>query len=154
MALTELAAHVTAAMVEAHLIARPPGVLSGSEENTTLFESLTRGITTEVVPLVGTDPPPSAKRDLAVWAISIGTAGMVESALWPEQQGPGDLGRARILLDRFQELVARLRGWTGDPDVDGETGDSDGVPSPRGRFPAAQPWPDPISPPARVVYWP
>lgn len=151
MALTGLAENVTAAMVEAHLIGRPPGVLSGSPENIALFESLAGGITTEVVPLVGTDPPASAKRDLAVWAISIGTAGMVESALWPEQQGPGDLGRARILLDRFQELVARLRGWTGDPDVDGETGDSDGIPSPVGNFPVAPCYPDAVE--ASRSYW-
>lgn len=139
--MADLASEVTVESVEAHLIGRPAGLLSnGNSDTAALFEALVRGVTAEVAPLVGTDPPPGTRRELAVWAISIGVAAHLEASLWPEQQGPGDLGRANVLTDKFERMLMRLESL---PTDTGETGQAAAA-RPRGSFPPPPPcYPDP-----------
>lgn len=132
-----LSEDVTPTGVEAHLVGRPVGILIDSPENLALFESLVGGITTEVVPLVGEDPDPGPKRSMAVWAITIGTAAMIESSLWPEQQGPGDLGRANVLTAKYEALLAQLRSSFA------PTEGAALANGPRGTFPDPCDYPDP-----------
>lgn len=114
MALTGLAAEVSRDQVQGLLLARAEGITDVQTEQSTLFEESARGIATEVTPLVGSDVTPGPRRDLAVWAITLGTAAQIEAALFPEQQGPGDQGRAAYLERRYRDALNQLRGMSGD----------------------------------------
>jgi hypothetical protein len=129
--LTGLAADVDPQRVHALLINRAPGLLEEGAPDHALFQETVRGVTSEVTPVVGPDPAPGQVRDLAVWCITLGVAAHLESALFPEQQF-GDDSRAAQLHRRYLGVLSQLR-----KDV--------GKTAPKGSFPAAQPWPDPIT---------
>lgn len=109
MALTGLAAEVSRDQVQGLLLARAEGITDVQTQESTLFEESARGIATEVVPLVGSEVVAGPRRDLAVWAITLGTAAQIEAALFPEQQGPGDQGRAAYLERRYRDALNQLR---------------------------------------------
>ena len=135
--LTGLAAAVDLRQVNALLLARATQILDPAHEDHDLALETIRGVATEVAPIVGQNPSPGPRRDLAVWAITVGSAAQLEASLFPEQQGPGDLGRAAFLGQRYRDLLAQLRGT---PE---QTGDDQGPVRPRGRFREARPYPDP-----------
>lgn len=133
-----LGADVTTKMINGLLLARAPRVLDeGSEEYSTLVDCVS-GAVTEVAPLVGDDPQDGPKRKLAVRAIAYLAAAELEAALFPEQQGPGDVGRASYLLGRYNSLRSQLSNI---PDSsDGSTGTTGALP--RGNFPPSNRYPD------------
>lgn len=142
MALEGLASHVTVEAVNGLLLARAPEILdAGDDAHTALFEAAVRGATSEVVPLVGTDPGEGPRRDLAVRCIAYGVAAEIESSLFPEQQAPGDSGRARYLIGRYNELRKQLIEMPVDPPPTENEGS--GSVGPQGSFPPATPYPDP-----------
>jgi hypothetical protein len=148
MALEGLAAEVLIDQVHALLLARAPLILETGSEDAALFEGTVTGITTEVAAITGSDPAVGDYRNLAVWAITLGTAAQLEAALFPEQQ-VGDQARAVILQRRYEALLARLGASS---QADGEV---TSVPSPIGTFPDARCYPDPAERPlGAVVYWP
>lgn len=141
--LNGLAGDVTVAMVNGLLLARAPEILdAGDGQHTALFEAAVRGATTEVVPLVGTNPVAGPRRDLAVRCIAYGVAAEIEAALFPEQQGPGDIGRARYLNGRYIDLRKQLEAMPATTTADGANPPQ----SPTASFPPAQPYPDPARP--------
>lgn len=136
-----LGSHVTVEMIHGLLQARAPEILDeGTEEFETLVASV-KGAVTELVPLVGTDPGEGPRRDLAVRAIAYLTASELEASLFPEQQGPGDLGRAGYLARRYESLRKQLAAMpVDDPNPEGATP----ALAPTGHFPPASPYPDPV----------
>ena len=138
MPLSGIAAKVEKAQVHALLLARAPGILDDTGDAAQLFEQTVRGIATEVIPLVGSDPRSGARLDLGVWCITLGVAAQIEAALFPEQQGPG--GRSEYLDRRYQAALAQLRDI---PRDDQEEGQSPPVGS-RASFPDATAYPDPV----------
>lgn len=145
MALEGLAAHVTKEMVNGLLLARAPEILDQESPEFALFEDTVRGVTTEVVPLAGSDPPEGPRRDLAVRAIAYGVAAEIEASLFPEQQ-QGEGARAVFLDRRYQALRAQLMAIPGDPPEAGQTP----VLGPVGSFPEpARAYPDPAEWPVR-----
>lgn len=140
MALEGLAANVTVAMVNGLLLARAPEILdAGNDEHTALFEAAVKGATSEVVPLVGSNPVEGPTLDLAVRCIAYAVAAEIESSLFPEQQAPGDSGRARYLNARYNELRMQLLKLPNNPPAEG----SSPSPGPLGSFPPATSYPDP-----------
>jgi hypothetical protein len=121
---------VTPRRVRALLVNREPALLATADANHDLFTETVAGIAAEVVPIVGVDPAPGPIRDLAVWAITLGTAASLETGLYPEQQ-LGEDARARELRVRYLGVLSQLRARAG------------GGTNPRGTFPKAQAWPDP-----------
>lgn len=141
MALTGLGDDVTVAMVNALLLARAPEILdAGNPDQVALFEAAVRGATVEVVPLVGTDPQEGPRRELAVRCIAYGVAAEIEASLFPEQQAPGDVGRARYLNGRYGELRKQL---TEMPAESPPAAGANPTAGPLGAFPPASPYPDP-----------
>jgi len=138
-----IAAAVSKDQVSALLLARAPQLLDSETEESTLFEETVRGIATEVIPLAGANPDPGPRHDLAVWCITLGTAAQLEAALFPEQQGPGDLGRAAFLERRYLRALAQLQAIPL-----GENGEDGATPAlgPVGDFPPAERFPDPADP--------
>lgn len=132
-----LSAGVSKQSVLSLLIGRHPDVL---ETNATLFDDAVRGATSEVVPLVGSDPPAGPRRDLALRCIAFCAASEIEASLFPEQQSPGDVGRANYLLKRYNDLRAQLAATASDDTQPGETR----MRRPRGNFPDPLRYPDPI----------
>lgn len=136
-----LGADVTTEMINGLLLARAPRILDeGSEEYSKLVDAVS-GAVVELVPLVGTDPAVGPRRALAVRAVSYLAASEIESALFPEQQGPGDAGRAGYLSRRYQELRRQLADMPAeDPPSAGQTP----VIGPAGCFPPPpNAYPDP-----------
>lgn len=136
MALDGLAAEVEIEQVHALLLARTPAILDEESEDHALYESSVKGTTAEVVAVAGENPD-GAYRDLAVWAITVGVAAQLESALFPEQQ-LGDGSRAATLQKRYEGLLARLGAATQ------AVGTVPSIARPRGSFPDARPYPDAV----------
>lgn len=136
MALEGLAADVDIEQVHALLLARAPSILEPESPDAALFEASVNGIAAEVVAITGTNPT-GEYRKLAAWAITLGVAMQLESALFPEQQ-LGDGSRAANLQKRYEALLVRLAS------AKAAAGDVPGVARPVGSFPAARPYPDPI----------
>ncbi|MCB9377092.1 MAG: hypothetical protein H6515_14650 [Microthrixaceae bacterium] len=145
-ALTGLAALVSARMIQGHLINRPAHVLDPDGEDFPLVLDHVRGIAAEVTAIAGIPPEGSARRDLAVTAISVGVARNLEEALFPEQQ-LGDSTRAEQLERRYLALLKLLAGMSSEDNDDGSNPGADGVirpPAPRGTFPDPMLYPDPV----------
>lgn len=102
-----LAAEVSRDSILALLIGRPPDCLDDPERQV-LVEQLVAGITAEVVAVTGRDPI-AEQRDLAVWAIVLGAAASLEAALFPENIGIGDTGRAEVLRTQYLGVLAGLQ---------------------------------------------
>lgn len=108
-----LAEAVTPERVQALLTGRTPGLLEAPERYG-LFMSIVAGITTEVTNIVG--PTPTGwVRDSALWAITLGSASLIEESLFPEQQN-GDATRAQQLQTRYLGVLADLRRNAPTPD--------------------------------------
>jgi hypothetical protein len=144
MALDGVRGDVTQPVVGGLLQARRPAILDATDPaEVAKFEARVVGAAVQVVLLVGTDPDAGPLRDLAVEAIATETASQIEYAEFPEQQGPGDIGRGYYLHQRYLELLALLRGYVESGTVTGVVG----VPKPVGSFPAARAYPDPAERP-------
>jgi hypothetical protein len=105
--LTGLAAEVHVRRMQALLIGRPPDCLTDPDARPLVDETV-RGIATEVAAITGSDPAGEV-RDLALWAIVLGSAASLEAALFPEGTGIGDTGRAEVLQRRYLGVLADLR---------------------------------------------
>lgn len=137
---TPLADDVDTEQVQGLMAGRLPGdVVSEDGSRFALFLTTVRGVAAEVTPLAG-DLGPGPRRDLAVWAVALGTAASLEGSLYPEQQGLGDTGLSSALARRYAAVLAQLRGSL---PTDGGDVDSDNVPTPLGTFPPAPIAPDP-----------
>lgn len=137
--LSALALEVRLASIGALLLGRAPDVLdpANGDRFALLLESIA-GVTAEVEAVTGPDPAPAARRALARRAIALGTAAELEAALFPEQQ-LGQDARAEILRSQYERVLGVLQGQ------DLATGVvSVGPAAPRGSFPSARPYPDPI----------
>lgn len=145
MALEGLAADVDIDQVHALLLARTPSILEPDSPDYALYEGSVRGVTTEVVAITGANPS-GTYRELAVWAITVGVAAQLESALFPEQQ-LGDSSRAATLQARYDTLLGRL---ASSKDAGGDIAS---VARPVGSFPAATAYPDPAEQPCRPVFY-
>lgn len=106
MALDGLLGEVTHARVQAHLHERQPDVLEEDvPEQVALFEALVKGAAVRVTLMTGPEPQDQQLRNLAVEAIALEAASIVEYASYPEQQAPGNEGRGYHLHQRFLELL-------------------------------------------------
>lgn len=132
MALAGFAAEVKPRSVRALLGNRDPAILKTDDPNHDLFTETVAGVATEIVPLVGVDPPAGPVRDLAIWCLTLGVAASIETSLYPEQQ-LGEDARASELRIRYLATLAELR----------ERGAVAGS-GPSGSFPPALPYPDPV----------
>lgn len=140
MALSGVRGDVTQPVVAGLLNARRPAILDSNDPaEVAKFEARVTGAAVQVVMLVGTEPAAGPLRELAAEAIATETASQIEYAEFPEQQGPGDIGRGYYLHKRYLELLALLTGYI----ESGTTSGVLGVPSPVGTFPAARDYPDP-----------
>lgn len=139
MTVTPLVEAVTTVAVEALLAERPPLGLDADSDRTALFAATVRGVAARVAPYVGTAPPAGLRRDLAIEAITVGVASRIEASLFPEQQGLGDQGRARVLALEFDSMLAQLRDLPADGLDEGDGTGVGNVPAPQGEFPCARP---------------
>lgn len=134
--LSGLAALVEDGDVHAQLLQRAPELFD-EEDNAAALISIKRGVGIEVQQLCGGVPPEGDLRELAVWAVVLGVAAQVETALFPEQS-LGDGGRAQVLQGRYlgvrAQLAAAINSGAGGP------GAGNGVRF--GGFEPPQPWPD------------
>lgn len=117
--------------VRALLVNRDPALLNAEDPDHDLFTQTVAGVATEIVPIIGADPAPGPLRDLATWCLTLGVAASLETGLYPEQQ-LGEDARASELRIRYLGVLNDLRSRVGSGS------------RPRGSFPAATPWPDPI----------
>ncbi|MGX9348154.1 hypothetical protein [Microbacterium sp. KNMS] len=137
--MTGIIDEVTKASVGVLLIERSPNVLDRVYGNPpeSVFDAFVQQIAAEVIPVTGPDPQ-GATRQLALQCMAYGIASSVEYAEFPEQQGPGGAGRGWFLKQKFNELLAMLRGM---PGADGTVA---GIS--RATFPPPQRYPDPFRP--------
>lgn len=105
--LSGLAAEVRIERMQALLIGRPPDCLTNVDTRPLVDETV-RGVASEVAAITGREPVGEV-RDLAVWAIVLGSAASLEAALFPEGVGLGDTGRAEVLQRRYLGVLADLR---------------------------------------------
>lgn len=149
--LRPLAQEVRLASVKGLLFARQSDILdSDNVEQFPYFYELLNGVAVEVETVAGADPDEKV-RALAVHAVTLGVAAQIELAAYPEQQ-LGDDNRARQLQQRYEAALARLGALT----PAGTDGTVTTVAAPRGRFPDARPYPDPVEQPCspyRGVRW-
>ncbi len=138
LVLEGLAAEVKVDVVDSLLLGRAPSFLDPNDSRHDSYLQVVKGVATEVTAVVGSDPQPPV-RDLAVWAITLGAAAYIEASLAPEQQLGGEDGAADVLQRRFLGVLAQLRGLPG-------VAAAGALPTagPRGSFPAARAYPDPV----------
>ncbi|GAB3867373.1 hypothetical protein GCM10028801_41210 [Nocardioides maradonensis] len=149
MTLNGMLAEVTQVKVKGLLQQRDPDILDPNlPDQVPFFEARVSGAARQVVLLTGPDPVAGPVRDLAVEAIAVQTASEIEYAEYPEQQTAGDSGRGYHLHQRYLELLAELRKVIenngGVPTDGGAGGISTSTARPRGNFPPAQCYPDPV----------
>ena len=157
MALTGLLSDVTTSKVAGLLEAREPAILEGQDpDEVGAFEDRVRGAGVDVMMLLGTaEIPDGPFRELALEAIALQTASEIEYAEYPEQQAPGDIGRGYHLHQLYLEKLAQLRAIVaangGVPADGGAGGITTTSTLPRGRFPDASEYPDPVDRPRRSL---
>ncbi|MBZ5736490.1 hypothetical protein K8Z61_18520 [Nocardioides sp. TRM66260-LWL] len=126
---TGLAALVDRDQVQARLSERAPRAFEAEVgEGVDLVDVVIAGVCAEVTAVAGSGiaERPGPKLDLAVLTAVYGAAMEIEADLYPEQ------GRVTYLRERYEAMLDRLKNYV-DPADDGN---SDGVPSPIGNFPA------------------
>lgn len=94
-------------------------------------------------PLKLTARPVPVPEQIFAWALELGGILHQNPAAFSGRQLGDD--NTSFSLARRAEILQEAAGY---PD-----GDSDGIPSPRGRFPAARPYPDPACPPLGGRYY-
>lgn len=149
MPLSGMLADVTQVKVASLLNQRRPDILDASiPEEVALFEATVESASVELLFLVNEDPPSGAIRRLAVEAIALETASLIEYAQYPEQQAPGETGRGYHLHQRYLELLGRVRELVnaagGVVPADGGTPVLLQGGRPRARFPEPMGYPDPV----------
>lgn len=144
--LTGFAADVEVEQVRALLLNRRPDLLDEDADTRghDLFVSAVRGTASEVAAVVGANPADGPRRDAAIWCTTLGVASLIESSLFPEQQG-GDGGRADDLRRRFEAALKKLGTLDDDTGIAAPAG-------PQGTFPDPTPYPDPARGPAPGWY--
>src|SRR5687768_15624007 len=112
MPLTGVLGDVTAEDLKGHLLERDPELLDSDVPRlVAAFEQLVKLAGADVRVVVGADPPAGPIRDLAVEAIAVETASLIEYAEYPEQQIQGGDGRGYFLHQKYLELLGTLRAW-------------------------------------------
>lgn len=137
-----LAADLEVEEVRSLLLNRRPDLLdeTASPAEHDMFVSVANGIATEVRAVVGDPAAGSNLRVTAVWAVCLGTAYMIEAALFPEQQ-LGEHARSEILKRRYDAVMKLLGSLNKDDD-----GSTVGAGVSRGEFPDPTSYPDPARP--------
>lgn len=76
------------------------------------YLGILKGVATEVISIVGANPPAGTVRDLAEWAITLGVAAFVDESIAPEQVLDDDQGStgSSILQRKYLAVLAQLRG--------------------------------------------
>lgn len=139
--LTGLAALLDEQDVRSLLLERSPQLFA-DPKRAVLLRNIARGVGAEVEQITNGVPDNPAVLRLAVWAVALGVASNVETALHPEQQ-LGDQARAQLLQARYLGVRAQLAQAAGT----GTGGAGGPVAAPRAAgFPPAQGWPEPAAP--------
>jgi hypothetical protein len=126
--------------VRVHLAEREPDLVDRADAaGVTLFTSLRTAVAAQITIIVGVDPAPGPVRDLAVQAAAYEIASQFEYACFPEQQTAGNIGRGWFLHQRFEQMLATLKGAASGTDLGAIA-----VGLPMASFPAARTYPDPI----------